>query len=258
MNPPRLKLTTSDFGEYALNRRCGRPFSKAYYNDRRYLFFPIVFEEYTVSPKVNVTSMAVHRDICLAFFDDVKELTLQLHIDRPNSDPPSQTVEITDNIATRQTSSVYSTDTYAPDQPTIIENDYELAPGFESKALSMETFHKLEPMDENTIQSTVATFQASRRKPIVLFDLSNRSYAKFSLSSKGLQALQGAVTDRSQTGCCFFTFPDGQQCVTWRRHIAAEAAKETRLLVATDRQRAYRQDFTELLQTTLVRHAILD
>ncbi|CRG88480.1 hypothetical protein PISL3812_05510 [Talaromyces islandicus] len=141
MDPPRLKLTTSDFGEYTVNRRCGRPFSKAYYNDRRYLLFPIIFEEYTVRPKINVTSMAIHRDICLASFGDVKELTLQLHVDRPHSDPPPQADETTDRLATRQASSEYSRDIDASGQSSIItENDCELAPGFESKALPMESF----------------------------------------------------------------------------------------------------------------------
>jgi hypothetical protein len=77
-------------------------------------------------------------------------------------------------------------------------NKNELMPGFKTIPLSMETFHALDTTHTDEIQRAVATFQASWEKPIVLFDLKSKSYAKFSASATGHQSLINIVTDQSQ------------------------------------------------------------
>jgi hypothetical protein len=137
-------------------------------------------------------------------------------------------------------------------------NKNELAPGFKTIPLAMETFHAIDATHTDEIQRAVATFQASREKPIVLFDLESKSYAKFSTSATGQQSLMNIVTEQSRHQHCYFTFPHNGQCVTWRRHRLLEAVQSSKLVLTAEKTKIYRDKHRELIWAKVVEHVAFE
>jgi hypothetical protein len=77
-------------------------------------------------------------------------------------------------------------------------NKNELTPGFKTIPLFMEIFYALDAAYTDEIQRAVATFQASWEKPIILFNLKSKLYAKFLALASGQRSLINIMTDQSQ------------------------------------------------------------
>jgi hypothetical protein len=285
---------TSDSPSLPLRKRSGRPFDDTYESDRNYLFLPILLKGNQVHVKKNMTSFAIQRDIFLAFFRDFREIFSNLE---PTIDPETQKWEDFhvypevvaqgensvdwDHSETviqrlREPSSIYSrnistsltaSNSHSAGGDTISVQSFidsynlnknELAPGFETIPLSMETFHTLDATHTDEIQRAVATFQASREKPIVLFDLESKSYAKFSASATGQRSLMNIVTDQSRRQHCYFTFPHNGQCVTWRRHRLLEAVQSSKLVLTAEKRKIYRDKHRELIWAKVVEHVAFE
>lgn len=228
---------TTDYVELPLKMRMG-PYNSNHERDRGHLFLPTIYQDTTPPERKYVTSLMVHRDFIFSFFGRPNgESAVMLRDTHWGTavcdyrDPSEHSADV-HSERPRETSSVYSTDIPVPmalpassylDDGVMSEysvfdlygsNENELAPGFETTALSMETFHHMDATEEDEIQRAVNTFQAIDKKPIVLLDLDSKSYAKFSASTEGQQALKRVVTERLKNTRCFFTLPDGRQCIT--------------------------------------------
>jgi hypothetical protein len=243
-----------------------------------------------------MTLFAIQRDIFLAFFRDFREIFSNLE---PTIDPEKQKWEdfhVYPEVVAQRENSVdwdhWETIIQRPREPSSIYsrnistsltasnsqsaggdtisveffidssnlNKNELVPGFETIPLSMETFHALDAAHTDEIQQAVATFQASREKPIVLFDLESKSYAKFSASASGQRSLflMNIVTDQSRRQHCYFTFPHNGQCVTWRRHRLLEAVQSSKLVLIAEKRKIYRDKHRELIWAKVVEHVAFE
>jgi hypothetical protein len=263
---------TSDHVELPPKMRMGKPYNSNHERDCKHLFLGQIYQDCNPPKGKYVTSLLIQRDFIFSFLGRPHNNSIVDYSDNCHVVPADRTEILIPLKRPREPSSVYSTHVSVPisiSTPSRLshqsgedvafehsfvdlytQNENELAPGIETTALSMETFRELEITESEVLQA-VNTFQASRKKPVVLLDLNSNSYAKFSTSKAGQEALEAVIMNQARWSC-FFTLPNGIRCVTWPRHRVLDAVTETKLVLVGDKRGIFRERHRPVIQAALV------